>query len=92
LKLTGLFGLFSPNLFSASMVARGKPAPDLFLYAASGMGTEPRHCLVIDDSAAGVRARKAAGMAVFGFVGGSHVVPAVQAATMEAAGSDLPFD
>jgi beta-phosphoglucomutase-like phosphatase (HAD superfamily) len=85
LKLTGLFGLFSPNLFSASMVARGKPAPDL-------LGTEPRHCLVIDDSAAGVRARKAAGMAVFGFVGGSHVVPAVQAATMEAAGSDLPFD
>lgn len=92
LKLTGLFDLFSPNLFSASMVPRGKPAPDLFLYAASRMGARPEHCLVIEDSEVGVRAGKAAGMAVFGFVGGSHLMPAIQAATMQAAGSDLLFD
>jgi len=92
LKLTGLFDLFSPNLFSASMVAHGKPAPDLFLFAASRMGAEPRYCLVIEDSAAGMRAGKAAGMAVFGFVGGTHVVSVVQAEAMETAGSDLLFD
>ena len=54
------------------MVERGKPAPDLFLYAAESMRADPRRTLVIEDSVSGVTAGKAAGMTVWGFVGGSH--------------------
>lgn len=76
LTVTGLHDLFSPHIFSASMVARGKPAPDLFLYAAQKMGVAPQDCTVIEDSPAGITAAKAAGMQVIGFVGGSHAKPA----------------
>lgn len=72
LGLTGLLPLFDPHLFSASMVAHGKPAPDLFLYAAQQMAVPPGACLVVEDSRAGVTAAVAAGMPVLGFVGGSH--------------------
>lgn len=76
LKLTGLYERFAPHIFSATMVARGKPAPDLFLYAARQMGVDPADCVVIEDSPAGVEAAKAAGMAVIAFTGGGHVGPA----------------
>jgi HAD superfamily hydrolase (TIGR01509 family) len=69
---TGLLHYFAPHIFSATMVQRGKPAPDLFLYAAAQMGIDPRDCLVIEDSRAGVEAANAAGMRVLGFVGGAH--------------------
>jgi HAD superfamily hydrolase (TIGR01509 family) len=72
LSLTGLLRFFEPHLFSAAQVARGKPAPDLFLFAAAQMGAMPESCTVIEDSAPGVRAAVAAGMRVIGFVGGSH--------------------
>jgi HAD superfamily hydrolase (TIGR01509 family) len=72
LSLTGLLERFEPHIFSASMVSRGKPAPDLFLYAADAMDTEPSACIVIEDSPAGIEAAQRAGMAVFAFVGGSH--------------------
>ncbi len=72
LELTGLLGYFDPHLFSSEMVDRGKPAPDLFLFAAQSMGVVPTDCLVIEDSVAGVRAGCAAGMRVLGFVGGGH--------------------
>lgn len=72
LRLTGLAHHFGKAIFSAVSVARGKPAPDLFLHAARGMDVAPDHCIVVEDSAAGVIAAKAAGMAVIGFVGGSH--------------------
>ncbi len=72
LGVTGLLGLFEPHLFSAAMVARGKPAPDLFLLAAERMGAAPNACLVIEDSPAGVAAARAAGMTVFAFTGGAH--------------------
>jgi HAD superfamily hydrolase (TIGR01509 family) len=72
LSLTGLLDQFEPHIYSAAMVERGKPAPDLFLHAARDMGAEPGRCLVIEDSPAGVEAAKAAGMGVFGFTGGSH--------------------
>ncbi len=72
LRLVDLLDYFEPNVFSASMVSRGKPAPDLFLLAAERMGCAPGRCLVIEDSVAGVRAGRAAGMEVVGFVAGRH--------------------
>ncbi len=65
----GLADHFSGNLFSATMVERGKPAPDLFLHAAREMGHEPSRAVVIEDSLPGVRAGIAAGMRVYGYVG-----------------------
>ncbi|MBZ9816278.1 HAD family hydrolase [Mesorhizobium sp. CA7] len=80
LDVTGLLPLLEPHLFSATMVKRGKPAPDLFLHAAAGMRAHPRECLVIEDSPAGVAAARAAGMRVFAFTGGSHASnPALKA-------------
>ncbi|MBI4881583.1 MAG: HAD family phosphatase [Planctomycetes bacterium] len=52
------------GLFSAQLVGRGKPHPDLFLLAAQSLGVPPRDCLVIEDAPAGIRAARAAGMAV----------------------------
>ena len=75
LGLTGLLGCFEPHVFSAAMVARGKPAPDLFLFAARAMGADPARCVVIEDSVPGVRAAVSAGMAAIGFCGGSHCPP-----------------
>ena len=71
LTVTGLIDRL-PHIFSATMVANGKPAPDLFLYAAEKMNVDPAHCLVIEDSPAGIAAAKAAGMRVLAFTGGSH--------------------
>ena len=68
----GIADLFSPNIFSADMVDRGKPAPDLLLHAAATLAIEPRRCVVVEDSANGVIAGKAAGMKVIGFTGGDH--------------------
>jgi beta-phosphoglucomutase-like phosphatase (HAD superfamily) len=59
-------------VFSASQVARGKPAPDVFLFAASQCGVAPAGCIVIEDSVAGVTAALGAGMRVLGFTGGRH--------------------
>ncbi|MCB8820330.1 HAD family hydrolase [Microvirga rosea] len=74
LRVTGLADLFA-NVFSATEVRHGKPAPDLFLHAASRMGASAAECLVIEDSPSGVRAACAAGMKVIGFVGGGHCAP-----------------
>ena len=75
LTITGLLGRFGEHLFSAAMVARGKPAPDLFLHAAQDLTTAPDRCLVIEDSPAGIDAALAAGMTAIGFSGGSHCGP-----------------
>ncbi|MEZ5842442.1 MAG: HAD-IA family hydrolase [Hyphomicrobiaceae bacterium] len=64
---------FGANLFSATEVARGKPAPDIFLHAAARMGHSATQCLVIEDSVSGVLGARAAGMSVIGFLGGSHI-------------------
>jgi HAD superfamily hydrolase (TIGR01509 family) len=72
LALAGLIDLFDPHVFSASQVARGKPAPDVFLFAAAQMGAEAGRCLVLEDSVPGVLAARAAGMQVAGFTGASH--------------------
>ena len=72
LSLAKLSEFFDGHVFTSQMVKRGKPAPDLFLHAAAAMRADHKHCLVIEDSAAGVRAGKAAGMTVIGFTGGRH--------------------
>ncbi|MFV0299688.1 MAG: HAD family hydrolase [Paracoccus sp. (in: a-proteobacteria)] len=76
LGLTRLWDRFAPHVYSATMVRHGKPAPDLFLLAAERLGTAPGDCVVIEDSPAGVRAARAAGMRVVGFLGGAHARPA----------------
>lgn len=72
LDVTGLARYFGGHIFSATMVREGKPAPDLFLLAASRMHAAPERCIVIEDSPAGIEAGKRAGMRVFAFTGGGH--------------------
>ena len=73
LRLTGLRHLFAPHaLFSAYLVPRGKPHPDLFLHACAAMGAEPGQCVVIEDSSLGVTAAIRAGMRVIGYAAEPH--------------------
>ncbi|MEV6837164.1 HAD family hydrolase [Streptomyces sp. NPDC051133] len=67
---TGLYERFAGRIHSSTEVARGKPAPDLFLYAAERMGVAPAACAVVEDSRPGVRAARAAGMRALGYAGG----------------------
>ncbi len=80
LGATGLLERFEGRVFTADEVDRPKPAPDLFLHAARSMGFDPTHCTVVEDSATGVRAAVAAGMAVLGYAGAPHADPAALAA------------
>ena len=73
LAILGLTARFGPHVFTASQVARGKPAPDLFLFAARQMGTDPARALVIEDSQPGLEAARAAGMRVLHYTGGAHL-------------------
>ena len=91
LSCAGLHDLLSPHIFSAVQVARGKPAPDLFLFAAEQMKASPERCIVIEDSVPGVTGARAAGMVVLGFYGGSHCAPG-HAELLRAAGAALTFD
>lgn len=72
---TGLYELLYPNIFSTALVEKGKPHPDLFLYAAATLGADVSDCIVVEDSIAGVTAARKAGMKAIGFVGGSHCLP-----------------
>ena len=67
LAATGLLARFEGRIFSAEDVAHGKPAPDLFLHAASILGVAPARCAIVEDSPLGVEAANAAGMVAFGF-------------------------
>ena len=87
----GLYNKFAPNIFSATQVRNGKPAPDLFLFAAEQMQVSPGRCLVIEDSVPGITGARAAGMTVLGFHGGSHCRPGY-ADTLRAAGAATMFD
>jgi HAD superfamily hydrolase (TIGR01509 family) len=91
LTCAGLYDLLTPHIFSASQVKRGKPAPDLFLFAAGQMQVSPERCMVIEDSVPGIAGARAAGMTVLGFHGGSHCRPGY-ADTLRAAGAVLTFD
>jgi HAD superfamily hydrolase (TIGR01509 family) len=72
LRQVGLWSHFEPHVYSADHVVHAKPAPDLFLHAAEKLGVRPDDCLVLEDSVNGVVAARAAGMRVWGFLGGGH--------------------
>ena len=91
LSRVGLYGRFAPNIYSGTQVSFGKPAPDLFLFAAEQMQAAPARCLVIEDSVPGITGAVAAGMTVLGFHGGSHCRPG-HADALQAAGAFRTFD
>lgn len=88
LEAAGLAPYFEGRMFTAAEVKHPKPAPDLFLHAARSMGTEPAHCVVIEDTVTGVRAAIAAGMQVFGYAGAPHADPTA----LRAAGAEVFTD
>ena len=69
LGITGLLPRFEGRLFSVTQVERGKPAPDIYLFAAKTMGVSPVRCVVVEDSPVGAQAGLRAGMTVLGFAG-----------------------
>lgn len=83
LELANLQTYFKDSVFTASEVANGKPAPDLFYHAARRMGVSPERCLVIEDSVPGINAALAANMPVLHFSGGSHFIGIDQLSGME---------
>ncbi len=72
LRVTGLSDYFGHHVYSAEHVDHGKPAPDLFLYAAAQLGVDPAECVVVEDARPGVEAGVAAGMSVVGFTAAGH--------------------
>jgi HAD superfamily hydrolase (TIGR01509 family) len=72
-KRAGLQQVFGERIFSAEQVARPKPYPDVYLFAAQQLGVDPARCLVVEDSVAGLNAARAAGMKTIAFVGASHI-------------------
>jgi beta-phosphoglucomutase-like phosphatase (HAD superfamily) len=87
LRKTALWPHVAPHVYSADLVARGKPAPDIFLHAAAALSVSAAACIAIEDSVQGVLAAKAAGMRVWGFTGGGHC-DADTGAALSAAGAD----
>ncbi len=75
LEAVGLYARFAPNVISGTLVAHGKPEPDVFLFAAGWMRVSPMSCVVVEDSVPGVTAARAAGIDVLGFTGGAHCGP-----------------
>lgn len=73
LTVSGLAPWFEGFAFSADQVAKGKPEPDLFLFAATELHVPADACVVLEDSPHGVQGAIAAGMRAVGFVGGSHL-------------------
>jgi HAD superfamily hydrolase (TIGR01509 family) len=92
LETTGLARFFEAHMFSASDVAHGKPAPDLFLQVAARMNVAPSDCIVVEDSPAGIAAATTAGMTSIGFVGGSHSGAGVGQQLMEAGARTIIAD
>ena len=92
LRVTGLWPHFQGKLFSATMVAHGKPAPDLFQHAARTMGHVPSATVVVEDSPVGLQAAKAAGMRSIAFTGASHAKARSHRAALEALEPDAIID
>ena len=88
LASAGLMPYFEGRIFTSADVPNPKPAPDLFLHAAASMNASAPECVVIEDTPTGVRAGRAAGMRVFGYIG----VSTSDAAALEREGADVVFD
>jgi HAD superfamily hydrolase (TIGR01509 family) len=86
LEVLDMMALFQGRVFSASNVARGKPHPDIFLHAAAAIGMPADECIVIEDSASGVMAGRAAGCIVIGLLAAGHIREG-HAAMLTAAGA-----
>lgn len=88
LEIAGLKRFFAHG-YSGEQVARGKPHPDLFLFAAEKLGVAPQDCIVLEDSPHGVTGAVAAGMLALGFTGGTHLagIEASHAEKLRAAGA-----
>ncbi len=84
LKLTQLSQHFGLHVYSGDQVERGKPEPDLFLFAAKNIDEKPENCIVVEDSVNGVKAGHSAGMEVWGFTGGAHANDALPGRLREA--------
>ena len=89
LRMTQMWDLFAPHVYSADHVEHAKPAPDLFLHAADALRIAPSACLVLEDSTNGVLAGRAAGMRVWGFSGGGHMDDALGARLLAAGAERL---
>ena len=86
LEVLGLARDFGPHVYSADLVARGKPDPGIFLLAAGRLNIPPAHCIVIEDSPGGIRAARAAGMTAIGLHAASHL-PRDHAENLKSAGA-----
>lgn len=87
----GLVERFRGHLYSGQALGRPKPAPDLYLHAAGRLGVDPGGCVVIEDSAAGARAARLAGMRCFGYAPkGVHTALAAEGAILFNRMQDLP--
>lgn len=78
LGICGLRSFFDEHIYSTEMVAKGKPAPDIFLCAAEKLGVSPHECLVVEDGVHGIHAAQAAGMQVVAFTGACHMTAALR--------------
>ncbi|THF47510.1 HAD family hydrolase [Allorhizobium terrae] len=92
LSVTGLIERFQPHIFSATMVQNGKPAPDLFLYAAEKMAIPAHQCVVVEDSPAGLAAARAANMTALAFTGGGHALGETYESRIAAQNPHARFD
>lgn len=94
LEISGLASHFQGTAYSAEQVTNGKPAPDLFLFAARGIATAPKDCVVIEDSPHGVKGAISAGMRAIGFVGGTHLhdIRSHQTQLLKSAGASKIFE
>jgi len=92
LEVLDLASVFAGNVFSASMVERGKPFPDVFLHTAKHLATAPDKCIVIEDSAGGVEAGVAAGMTVIGLTAASHIQPGHEEKLLQAGAHHVASD
>ena len=92
LRQVGLWDHFAPHVYSAGHVAKAKPAPDLFLHAAAALDIAPSDCLVLEDSVNGVIGAKAAGMTVWGFLGGGHATDGLGERLLDAGAERLVRD
>jgi HAD superfamily hydrolase (TIGR01509 family) len=84
LEVLDMAALFEERVFSASNVARGKPHPDIFLYAAERLGVAPADCIVIEDSIGGIMAARSAGATSIGLTAASHIQPGFDAKLRQA--------